>query len=259
MASERADLFGIRVDRLRRPEAVAAVLRLSAERALPARYVVTPNVDHLMRLQEDDHFRTVYADASLVTADGKPLVWASRWLGDPLPETVTGSDLVPALFDAVQSAGKPLRVYLFGAGPGVADRAAGVITQRWPCVEVVGTCCPPMGFENDANACRAYAAGISAASPDVLIVGLGAPKQEFWVHRWRGELACGVALCVGATIDFIAGEKKRAPVWMQRAGLEWFHRMATEPRRLARRYLGNIAGFLPLLWREWRRHRGVSG
>lgn len=254
--ADRAQLFGIRIDRLRRPQAVAAVLALARETSLPCRYVVTPNVDHLLRLEHDASFAAAYADAALVTADGRPVVWASHWLGDALPETVSGSDLVPALFDEVQARGESLRVFLFGAGPGVAGRAATVIAARWPRVQVVGTACPPFGFESDTAASARYAQAISAAAPDVLVVGLGSPKQELWVHRWRGSLGCGVALCVGAAIDFIAGEKARAPAWMQRAGLEWFYRLASEPRRLAGRYAGNLAGFPFLLAREWRRRRG---
>jgi N-acetylglucosaminyldiphosphoundecaprenol N-acetyl-beta-D-mannosaminyltransferase len=193
--------------------------------------------------------RAAYSDASLVLADGAPIVLASRLLGHGLPERVAGSDLVPQLFGTECRA---LKVFLLGAAPGVAEVAAAEIHRRWPQVNVVGTYAPPLGFEHDeAENSRIFSA-ITAAQPDLLIVGFGAPKQELWVHRHRHELQAKVAICAGATIDFLAGEKRRSPVWMRRFGLEWLHRVATEPRRLAARYARDAWIFPQLIWREWR-------
>ncbi len=193
--------------------------------------------------------RAAYADAAMVLADGMPLVWTSRLLGHPLPERVTGSDLVPALFTAVPS-DRSLRVYLLGAAAGVAERAAANIARRWPAVEVVGTYSPPLGFEHDTVENAAILDRIAAARPDVLVVGLGAPKQELWVHEHRDRIAAPVALCVGATIDFLAGQVARAPAWMQTSGLEWLHRLASQPRRLARRYARDAWIFPQLVLRD---------
>jgi N-acetylglucosaminyldiphosphoundecaprenol N-acetyl-beta-D-mannosaminyltransferase len=212
---------------------------------------VTPNVDHAVLFQTNDRLRSAYASAALVLADGAPVVLASRILGRELPERVAGSDLVPALF-ARANAEFPLKVFLLGAAPGVADRAAAAIERRWPCITVVGTLSPPLGFERDADENERILATVAAAAPDVVLVGLGAPKQELWVHAYADRLQAKVALCIGATIDFLAGEKRRAPLWMRRVGLEWLHRLSTEPRRLAMRYLRDAWIFPQLVWRDRR-------
>lgn len=244
-------LFGVRISSITMHEAVNQVLHWCAEpRDKGCRYVVTPNVDHVVMYQRQSKLRAAYATASLVLADGAPLVLASRLLNRGIPERVAGSDLVPKLF---QAADKPLRVFLLGAAPGVADAAAARIHAQWPGVEVVGTYSPPLGFEEcDAENMKILQA-VGEAQPDLLIVGFGAPKQEYWVHRFRNDLPAKVAICAGATIDFLAGHRRRSPVWMRRAGLEWLHRVASEPRRLAARYIRDAWEFPPLLWREWRR------
>lgn len=251
----RVDLFGIELDALRMHEAVQAIVAMARSGGRCA-FVVTPNVDHLMLIERTEALQRAYADAALVLADGLPVVVASRAFGRPIPERVAGSDLVPAVFDAA-SPEAPLGVYLLGAGPGVAVRAARRIEARWRGVRVVGTYSPPFGFERDAAENERILAGIRDAKPDVLVIGLGAPKQELWVHAHRDRIAAPVALCVGATIDFLAGEKPRAPAWMQRTGLEWVHRMASEPRRLVPRYAANAAGFPRLVLRQWRAQRGA--
>jgi N-acetylglucosaminyldiphosphoundecaprenol N-acetyl-beta-D-mannosaminyltransferase len=247
----RVSLFGIRLDPLGMDEAVAELLAWVAAGARPCRYVVTPNVDHVVMYQHDAALRAAYADAGLVLADGMPVVLAARWLGKNLPERVAGSDLVPELFTAAGNSA-PLKVFLLGAMPGVAARAATKASFRWPHVDVVGTYSPPLGFDRDAAENESILEQIDAAGPDVLIVGLGAPKQELWVHAHRERINASVALCVGATIDFLAGEKARAPRWLQRSGLEWLHRCATEPRRLFARYVRDACIFPQLLYREWR-------
>jgi N-acetylglucosaminyldiphosphoundecaprenol N-acetyl-beta-D-mannosaminyltransferase len=254
-------LFGMNVDSLTMAETVDKVRAwCAAPRGSACRFVVTPNVDHAVMYQTNESLRRAYAEASLVLADGAPVVVAARMLRRALPERVPGSDLAPALFKRVAAESKPgaaasLRVFLLGAGPGVADRAAINIAQRWPGVEVVGTLSPPLGFERDPSENERILAAIAEARPDVLLVGLGAPKQELWVHAHAERLAAKVALCIGATIDFLAGEKRRAPRWMRRVGLEWLHRLVTEPRRLAKRYLKDAWVFPQLVWHDWRRGR----
>jgi N-acetylglucosaminyldiphosphoundecaprenol N-acetyl-beta-D-mannosaminyltransferase len=216
------------------------------------RYVVTPNVDHAVMYQTNEKLRQSYANASLVLADGAPVVLASRLLGRALPERVAGSDLAPALFKSAARGLTPLRVFLLGAAPGVGERAAANITQRWDNIEIVGTMSPPLGFERDDAENERILAAVAAAKPDLLVLGLGAPKQELWIHAHADRLEAKVALCVGATIDFLAGEKRRAPRWMRRVGLEWFHRLSSEPGRLAKRYLRDAWVFPLLVWRDWR-------
>lgn len=247
----RQKLFGISIHALTMSEAVEHLKGRIREQSLDCRFVVTPNVDHLVLLESNQSLREAYAEADLVLADGHPLIWASRLLGRPLPERVAGSDLVPSLFAAVGPT-ESLRVFLLGAAPGVADRAAAAIQRRWPRVQVVGTDSPPLGFEQNAAENERILAKIGAVQPDVLVVGLGAPKQECWVHRHRGHIGAKTALCVGATIDFLAGEKKRAPRWMQRSGLEWFYRMCSDPKRLVKRYAKDAWVFPQLVVRQWR-------
>lgn len=258
MTKDSIRLFGLTIDRLRLEGAVERLLGWSLvdKQDGPCRFVVTPNVDHAVMYQHDYRLRAAYADASMVVADGAPLIAVSRLLGRPLPERVAGSDLAPGLISAADQVaakgGRRLRVFLLGAGPGVADRAAFRIGLRWPNVDVCGTCCPPLGFEKDDAENEKILATLAEAKPDVVLVGLGAPKQELWVHRFQDRIPARVALCVGATIDFLAGEKDRAPVWMQRCGLEWAHRLASEPRRLAARYARDAWIFPQLVWDEYR-------
>ncbi len=250
-SESRVDLFGIQIDVVRMEEAVGRIFDWVDRPDGACHYVVTPNVDHAVMLQDHPGLRSAYDHAGLVLADGFPVVLASRLLGKKLPERVAGSDLVPAVFAAADPK-RPLRTFLLGAGPGVAVRAAEKIRTQWNGVEIVDTYSPPFGFEKDERE-QAHILGlIKAANPDLLVVGLGAPKQELWVSQQRGNLACSVALCVGATIDFLAGEKSRAPRWIQHLCLEWLYRLAGEPKRLFARYAKDAWIFPQLVWREWR-------
>jgi N-acetylglucosaminyldiphosphoundecaprenol N-acetyl-beta-D-mannosaminyltransferase len=246
-------LFGMTIDRVQMPQAVSRLLAWCDEpRGAACRYVVTPNVDHAVLFQQRADLRAAYRDASLVLADGAPIVWASRLLGtwgvpSALPERVAGSDLVPQLFAA---AARPLRVFLLGAAEGVAGRAALRIARQWPCVQIVGTYSPPPSFEHDAIETEQILTLVADAAPDLLIVGFGAPKQELWVHQHQFDLQAKVVICAGATIDFLAGEKRRSPRWMRQCGLEWAHRVLSEPRRLTSRYARDAWIFPRLVWRE---------
>jgi N-acetylglucosaminyldiphosphoundecaprenol N-acetyl-beta-D-mannosaminyltransferase len=248
--SRRISLFGFEIDAVSMSEAVERIFDWIKNDAHTCHIVVTPNVDHAVLYQHHAGLRQAYAGASLVLADGMPLVAAARILGRSLPGRVPGSDLAPALFEQAAEKGG-CRVYLLGAADGVAERAAANIRSRWPAVEIVGTYSPPLGFEKDSEENQKILEQIAAARPDVLIVGLGAPKQELWAEAHRHAIAARVVLCIGATIDFLAGEKRRAPMWMRRVGLEWLHRVASEPRRLASRYARDAWIFPRLVWREW--------
>ena len=254
--SEIVELFGMDLSRVTMRDAAEQILAWCGEpRNGLCRYVVTPNVDHVVMFQHRADLRAAYRGASLVLADGAPLILASRLLharqpDNRLPERVAGSDLVPFLFDKTE---KPLRVFLLGAAPKVAEWAAARISLRWRSVHVVGTYSPPLGFEHDKSEQNRILAAVADAAPDLLIVGFGAPKQELWVHANQSSLCANVALCAGATIDFLAGHRQRSPKWMRRCGLEWVHRVASEPRRLAGRYARDAWTFPQLMWREWRR------
>jgi N-acetylglucosaminyldiphosphoundecaprenol N-acetyl-beta-D-mannosaminyltransferase len=248
-------MFGIALDRLTMQGAVRVLTDELLQPGRASHLVVTPNTDHVVMLQSRPSFMQAYRSAFLVVADGNPVVWASRLLRKPLPETVPGSDLVPALFDALPPQTRKTRVFLFGAGPGVAVRASLAIAAKWGnTVEVVGAVSPDFGFEHDASASTAFAQAIAASNADILLVGVGAPKQELWSYQYRDQLNVKLVLCVGATIDFLAGEKRRCPRWLQRMKCEWLYRMCQEPKRLVKRYATDAVVFPVLLMKELVRH-----
>lgn len=251
--TSKRSLFGIQIDNLRMPEAVNALRQWIEQKdgqdQSTCRYVVTPNVDHAVLLQENADLASAYEEAHLILADGHPIVWASHLLRQPLPERVAGSELVPKLFDSFNQNGN-LKVFLLGAMPGVGAKAATKMRKQWPNVKTVGVYSPPMGFEKDPEECNFILGRIALCQPDVVIVGFGAPKQEIWVHQHHRQIQAKAALCVGATIDFLAGEQKRAPVWMQRSGIEWLHRMLSQPRRLVKRYAKDAWIFPQLVLRQ---------
>lgn len=249
LPSRRRKLFGFEIDPLSMRQAVEQLRSWITEGSHRCRFVVTPNVDHAVLLQEHAGLQGAYRDADLVLADGHPLVWASHLLKQGLPERVPGSDLVPRLFESTKQQG-PLTAYLLGAAPGVAERAADQVQKRWPEVRIVGCYSPPLGFEKQPQETELILKKIADSRPDVLVVGLGAPKQECWVHTHRDQIAAKVALCVGATIDFLANERRRAPRWMQQVGLEWLHRMLSEPKRLVKRYAKDAWVFPQLVVRQ---------
>ncbi|TDF66165.1 WecB/TagA/CpsF family glycosyltransferase [Cupriavidus sp. L7L] len=249
--TKRLHAFGIEIDAIDRTDAVAEVLKKLESDKRTCEYVVTPNVDHIVKLGQSEDFLRAYRSASLILADGWPLVAVSKLLGTPLPERVTGSDLVPNIFAHASSTWhRDLTVYLLGSAPGVAELAARNIEEMWRNIRVVGTYSPPFGFENDSGECASICAKIAQSGAELLVLGVGAPKQELWVEKYAPQLPVKVALCVGATIDFLAGVKRRSPKWMQRAGLEWLHRMGSEPRRLAKRYAYGAVTFPFLVIKE---------
>ncbi len=240
-------LGGIQIDNLSFEEAVAQIIAIAREHC--SKYVVTPNADHIVRLQTDPKFQAVYQGASLIVADGMPVVWASKWLGNPLPERITGADLLPHLCKEAALVG--LSVYFLGAAEGVAEIAATKLTAAYPTLKVAGWYSPPFGFEKDSQECQRIVNQINQCSPDLIFVGLGSPKQEYWIADNRHLLKTGVLLGIGASIGFAAGTEKRAPQWMQKFGLEWLHRLLQDPRRLAIRYLKDVQFFV-IVYRTWR-------
>jgi N-acetylglucosaminyldiphosphoundecaprenol N-acetyl-beta-D-mannosaminyltransferase len=210
--------------------------------------VFTPNVDHVVRAESDAAFRAAYARASLSLVDGQPLLWATRLLGAPLPEKISGADLVEPLMELAGRRG--WKVFLIGGSNGSARTAAERFRQRHR-VTIAGFEDGQIRAERTA-ADDALLARIADARPQLVLVALGAPKQELWIDARRERLAPAVLLGVGAALDFVSGAVRRAPPIVRRVGLEWFYRLLQEPRRLARRYLWNDSRFLAILIRTWR-------
>lgn len=197
-------------------------------------YVVTPNVDHIVRLEKDEELQKVYKNASLILTDGKPLIWISKWYKTPIKEKISGSDLFLKVCEL--AANKNYTMYLLGAAEGVADTAAKNLMKKYAGLNVVGTYSPPFGFEKNEQEMIKIKTQIQEVHPDILIVGLGCPKQEKFMYYHCKELGVPISFGLGASIDFEAGNIKRAPKWMSNHGLEWLYRFSKEPKRLFKRY-----------------------
>lgn len=199
-------------------------------------WVVTPNIDILRRWKKETEFQSLVADASLFTADGAPIVWASKILGNPLPGRLTGSDLFVELFR--NALDNKLRLALVGGNPGTAEAATQLISERYGLdPQLVRTHCPPLGFEKNALEMKKIEEIVSGWRPHIIFVGLGSPKQEKLIASLRRQFDSAWYLGVGVSFSFVAGDVKRAPKWLGNIGLEWMHRVFQEPKRLARRYL----------------------
>lgn len=215
--------------------------------------VATVNADFVVNSLHDAELRRILQESDMATADGMPLVLGARLLGVPLADRVTGADLVPAL--AERAAQKGYSIYLLGARPGVGQRASEILQDRYPGLQIVGVMSPPNVPIQEMD--RSILDHIKAAKPDILLVAFGNPKQEKWIRLYAHELAVPVCIGVGGTFDMIAGLTKRAPVWMQRAGIEWLFRLAQEPKRLWKRYVLDLFYFgYFFVWQWWAMRRG---
>ena len=229
----RMKFMNIEIDNLTMDEALGRIDELIKENKNS--YVVTPNVDHIIQIERGGGLVEAYQHADLILTDGKPLIWISKWYGTPIKEKISGSDLFPKLCYLASKRG--YKMFFLGAAEGVASRAAEKLTQRFPGLQVVGTYSPPKGFENNTEEMSRIKSLIKKLRPHILIVALGCPKQELFIYNNREELGVPISLGLGASLDFEAGEIKRAPKWMANHGLEWVYRITQDPKRLAKRYL----------------------
>lgn len=231
----RQKFMNTEIDNLTMHEALETIDALIQENKNA--YVVTPNVDHIVQLETNKELQDVYANASLILTDGKPLLWIAKWYGTPIKEKISGSDLFPLLCD--MAAKKGYSMFFLGAAEGVAAKAADNLMNKYKGLQVIGTYSPPYGFENDSSEMNKIDAMIKKARPDILIVGLGCPKQEKFIYNNYKKLGVPISLGLGASFDFEAGNIKRAPKWMANHGLEWLFRITQDPKRLMKRYLIN--------------------
>ena len=221
------------IDNVTMSEAVQKIEQLILSKKTS--YVVTPNVDHIVKLETDKEFQEVYKEAALILTDGMPLIWISKMKKTPIKEKVSGSDLFPEVCKLASQKG--YKLFLLGAAEGVAAKAAENLKRKYKGLNVVGTYSPSYGFEKNEDEINRIIEMINEVKPDILAVGLGAPKQEKFLYSFRKQLNVPVALAIGASIDFEAGNVNRAPEWMQKSGLEWSYRLIKEPKRMFRRYL----------------------
>jgi N-acetylglucosaminyldiphosphoundecaprenol N-acetyl-beta-D-mannosaminyltransferase len=253
-AHETASIMGLPFHRLDKQGLIDAFLE--GVRAGKGGWIVTPNLDILRRFTTSAESRELILAATHCVADGLPIVWASRLAGTPIPERVPGSDLVLSMPRAAERAG--LSVFLLGGNPGVAASAAARLEGSCPRLAPTGSYCPPVGFEDDPQELDRIREALRAARPTLVLVGLGFPKQERLIRSLRSELPDTWFVGVGISLSFLAGDQPRAPVALQRLGLEWLHRLYHEPRRLFRRYVVHGLPFAARLfaWALRERFRG---
>lgn len=212
--------------------------------------VFTPNVDHLIKLRKDRDFNRVYHEADYRVCDSQLVFFAARFLGSPLREKISGSDLFPAFCQYYKNDFN-VKIFLLGGLEGVAAAAQRNINAKAGREIVIDSYSPPLGFEKDPVECRKILDLINQSGASVLAVGVGAPKQEKWICRYKSQLTkIKTFFAIGATIDFEAGNVSRAPEWMSDSGLEWLYRLLKEPRRLWKRYLVEDLGFFFLVLKQ---------
>jgi len=214
------------------------------------RVIFTANAEHIALMSSNREFQKAYHEADFVLADGMPLVWFSRLIGERLPVRVTGSDLLPEFCRMAEK--KSLKVFFLGGREDVTPKAIENLLKRFPALHVAGFATPWIDLANDEEIHSDFVETINQSGADILFVGFGAPKQEIWISRNKKKLKTGIVVAVGGTFDFLAGKTVRAPLWMQKSGLEWLWRLLHEPKRLWRRYLIGNALFCKLAWLEWK-------
>ena len=226
MPLKQVEILGVNVNSLTMAQAVEAVQQFIAEKKVAL--VATANAEMLMRATQDEELKDILNQADLVVPDGAGTVWAAGHLGEPMPERVAGFDLAQELMAAAPARGD--RIYFFGSAPGVADKAKRKAEELYPGIQVVGV---RNGFFSEADEPQIIA-DIRAAKPDILLAALGVPKQEKWLKKHMQELQVPVSIGVGGTLDVMAGVMERAPLWMQKAKLEWLFRGLKQPSRAGR-------------------------
>jgi N-acetylglucosaminyldiphosphoundecaprenol N-acetyl-beta-D-mannosaminyltransferase len=251
----RVRIFGGPIDAVTRERAAAAFVDAATrQRGI---WLNTTHLESLRLYRRDPTARRLIDAADVVVADGAPIVWAAKLAGTPLPERVAGSDLI---YDIARQAAKcGVSLFLVGGAPGTADAAARRLADVAPSLSVVGTLCPPMGFDIDRDAVDAIVEQVSVSGAGIVLVALGFPKQDLLIERLRQRRPEASYVGLGISFSFVAGEVRRAPRWLQRFGLEWVHRLVQEPRRLATRYLIHGMPFAGRMMASAAAHRASRG
>lgn len=210
-------------------------------------YIVAINVDVVMKIENDSYLKKIVDSADMVLVDGKPLIWISKMHKQPVKAKISGSDLVPKLCEV--AAKKNYTIFILGGKDGIAEKAKKNLEGKHPGIRVVGTYAPPFGFEKNQRELKKTNDIITKAKPDILIACFGCPKQEKYIYENIEKYDAKVSICAGATVDFLAGNVKRAPKWMSEHGLEWFYRFLQEPKRMFKRYFVDDLKILKLIFK----------
>ena len=243
---DKLHLFDITIDNISFAQAIDRIKELSSVKN-GRHYIVTPNADHLVKLEKDSEFGEIYDNADMVVTDGSPLMWIMDSIGHPIKEKITGADMLPRVCEMAAEEGRS--VYIVGAAQGVAGKASDILMEKYKGLNILGSISPNPGFENDAEQTAKVIQAVNDVNPDILVFALGSPKQEKFIYEHRQEMNFGVALPFGAAVDFAAGSVKRAPMWMRKAGLEWLYRFMREPGRLFKRYFIDDTRIFVLFWK----------
>ena len=245
MALNRMRFMNTYVDNVTEEEAIRHIEECIKDRKIG--FVVTPNVDQIVMMEKNLYFREICDNAELSVVDGHPLLWIAKWYKRPIKEKICGSDLMPHLCRI--AAEKGYKIFLLGAAEGIAAKAADILKKQNPGLIIAGTYSPPFGFENDQAELDKINRILKESEADMLFVGMGAPKQSVFIYENMDKYQIPMSFCVGATIDFIAGEQTRAPRWMTDHGLEWLYRLFKEPKRMFKRYIVNDTKIIGLAWK----------
>lgn len=238
--------MGIYIDNLNADEIVEHVFNC-VKRKLPVQ-VVGVNVDQIVTVKKSTVSMKIFHGAELVFIDGKPIKWMCSLLGYPVREQVAGPDLMEYI--CKKGAARGIRLFLLGAGSGVAKKCGEILESKYPGIMVTGSYSPPFGFQNDPNEIEKINIMLRESGSDLLFVGMGSPKQDVFIYENMAKYQIPVSFSMGAALDFIAGNVKRAPRWMTICGLEWMHRLSQNPKRLWRRYLVIDMIIVPMFIKE---------
>lgn len=242
---KKQPLLNTYVNNVTLEETVECIEKLIAEKKKA--YIVPINVDVVMKIEKDKYLKEIADNADMVLVDGQPLVWVAKWHKKPVKAKISGSDLVPYLCKV--AAKKNYSIFIIGGKDGIAEKAADKLRVDIPEINIVGTYAPPFGFEKDEEELSKINKMISDVHPDLLITCFGCPKQEKFIYENYQKYDALVSICAGATVDFLAGNIKRAPKWMSKCGLEWLYRFFKEPKRLFKRYFVDDVKIIKLIWK----------
>lgn len=228
----KIDFLGIKIDNLSLDEALSKADEI-VEKRMPS-YYCGVNLNQVVLYKENSRMKNIFDKAELLTIDGKPIIWISRLLGTPFKEKISGPDF---MYETCKLANqKGYKVFLLGGAEGVGLKAVENIKRTCPNLKVAGIYSPPFGFEKNPDEIAKIIKMLKDSKADFLYVGLGSPKQDFFIDDYKMEYQIPLSFSVGIAIDYLGGNIKRAPLWMQNIGLEWFYRFCQEPKRLFKRY-----------------------
>lgn len=245
MAKNRQKFMNTYIDNVTLKEAIDHIEMCIKNRVIG--HVITLNVDQIVRLEWDFYFKQICDNCELLLVDGHPLMWIAKLYKKPFKQKICGSDLVPLLCEI--AAKKGYSVFFLGAAPGVAQKAAEIMQQKYEGLKVAGTYSPPIGFEKDQTELNKINRILLDSKADMLFVGMGVPKQDIFIYENMNKYQIPMSFSIGGTIDFIAGKQKRAPKWMTNHGLEWLFRLFQSPKRMFKRYIVDDLKIIKLMFK----------